>query len=97
MGCAPTIGCHDVGPVRITVPLCPSLMPPCESRITGLRALSGVANALDTAQTVISKAAVAMATMDRGERIEDMGGPDGLRMPDCAEKRFTLPRCQPRG
>lgn len=64
MGCAPTIGCHDVGPVRITVPLCPSLIPPCESRITGLRALSGVANALDTAKIVVSKVAAATDRMD---------------------------------
>jgi hypothetical protein len=64
MGCASTIGCHDVGPVRITVPLCPSLIPPCESRITGLRALSGVANALDTVKTVVSKATVTRGGID---------------------------------
>ncbi|WP_408326367.1 hypothetical protein [Paraburkholderia strydomiana] len=64
IGCAPTIGCHDVGPVRMTVPLCPSLMPPCESRMTGLRALSGVATAFDTAQTVVSKVAAATDRMD---------------------------------
>jgi hypothetical protein len=75
MGCAPTIGCHDVGPVRMTVPLCPSLMPPCESRITGLRVLSGVANAFDTAKTAVSKPAAITARRDRGERIEGMGGP----------------------
>jgi hypothetical protein len=48
----------------MTVPLCPSLMPPCESRMTGLRALSGVATAFDTAQTVVSKVAAATDRMD---------------------------------
>jgi hypothetical protein len=81
MGCAPTIGCHDSGPVWTTEPLWPLLMPPCESMITGLRALSGVANAFDAAQTVVSAATMAVARRNWGdwrERTQGMGGPVGF-------------------
>jgi hypothetical protein len=61
MGCAPTIGCHDSGPVWTTEPLWPLLIPPLESMITGLRTLSAAANTLGAAPTVVSTTAIAVA------------------------------------
>ncbi|WP_188130929.1 hypothetical protein [Paraburkholderia panacisoli] len=93
MGCAPTIGSQDSGPVWTTEPLWPLLIPPCESMITGLRALSGVANAFDATQTVVSTAAMAAAKRDWGdccERTQDMGGPVGFEVAGLPRKTSYL-------
>jgi hypothetical protein len=68
--------------------------------ITGLRALSGVANAFEAAQTVVSKAAMARARRDWGdwgERTQGMGGPVGFENAGLRGKRLTLPRPYPPG
>ena len=72
IGCASTMGCRDSGAVCRTVPLCPSLIPFCESRITGLRLLLDAADALDTAQAVANKTAMAVRE-NLNEWVEDMG------------------------
>lgn len=64
MGCALTIGCRESGAVCITVPLWPSLIPLCESRIAGLRVLSDAANAVDVEKDAVSEAAMATARKD---------------------------------
>ncbi|WP_408240667.1 MULTISPECIES: hypothetical protein [Paraburkholderia] len=93
MGWAPAIGSQDSGPVWTTEPLWPLLIPPCESMSTGLRALSGVANAFDATQTVVSMAAMAAARRnwgDWGERTQGMGGPVGFENAGVAQKTSYL-------
>src|SRR4051794_24738762 len=82
MGCAPTIGCHDSGPVCTTEPLWPLLIPPRESMITGLRMLSAAANTLGAAQTVVSTTAIAVARRDWDRWTHRMGDLSGLRTPN---------------
>ncbi|AFT85235.1 hypothetical protein BUPH_01659 [Paraburkholderia phenoliruptrix BR3459a] len=74
MGCASTMGCRESGAVCKTVPLWPSLIPLCVSRITGLRVLLEAANTFDPAQAVANETTMSAAA-DLNEWIEDMGGP----------------------
>jgi hypothetical protein len=93
MGCASTIGCRESGAVCSTVPLLPSLIPLCESSITGLRALSlDAAKVAGTAKPVVSEVATAMATTDWSKRTGGMGGPVRFENAGLHRKRFTLPR-----
>jgi len=85
MGCASTIGWRESGAVWSTVPLWPSLIPFCESRITGLRAPVDAAEALDTAKTVVSEAAMVKTRTDWSERKDGMSGPVECKKPGCAE------------
>ncbi|MFL6646122.1 MAG: hypothetical protein ACJ8GM_17685 [Paraburkholderia fungorum] len=76
MGCASTIGCRESGAVCSTVPLWPSLIPLCESSITGLRVLLLVAAKLaGTAKTEVSEVAAVMTRMDLSRRTGNMGRP----------------------
>ena len=91
MGCAPTIGCRENGAVCSTVPLWPSLIPLCESSITGLRAsLLDAAKVAGTAKTVVSEAATAMARTDLSKRTGDMGGPVEFENAGLRRKRSYL-------
>ena len=74
MGCASTMGCRESGAVCKTVPLWPSLIPLCVSRITGLRVLLEAANTFDPAQAVANETTMSAAA-DLNQWIEDMGGP----------------------
>src|ERR1700744_2320508 len=66
-------------------------MPPCESRMTGLRGLSDAANAVDPTSIVVNAARAATARMDLSGRTEGIGGPVGLKMPDCSCNALPYP------
>jgi hypothetical protein len=52
-------------------------MPFCESRISGLRALSDAASAIDAVKTAVAETAAA-ARMNLSEQTEGIGGPVGF-------------------
>jgi hypothetical protein len=96
IGRASTMGSRESGAVCRTVPLCPSLIPLCVSRITGLRLLLDAANTLDAALTVANEIATTART-GLSERIGDMGGPVRVGKAGLRGRRPTLPRHAPAG